>query len=214
MGRKIDIAGKRFGRLTAIEKAEDYRYPNGEHAEKWRCVCDCGNTVVVFRKCLLSGNTASCGCTRGEKRITHGGKGTKLYDVWCGMKGRCNNRNNDDYERYGGRGISVCNEWNDDFASFRDWALSNGYADGLTIDRINVDGSYCPDNCRWVGVAEQANNRTNNVHMTYNGETHTCAEWSKITGINYYTLIRRYKSGMPIEDVFSHGKLKTGPKSI
>lgn len=216
MCKKKDITGVRFGKLVAICFDSEYRYPGGSRTERWLCKCDCGNTVSVLRKGLLSGNTKSCGCSISEinrKRLTvHGGKGTKLYEVWCSIKGRCYNGKNRAFKHYGARGIAMCDEWRVNYASFRKWSYSNGYAEGLTIDRINVNGNYEPDNCRWVDMTVQANNRTNSIEITYNGETHTCSEWARITGINYDTLNNRYHAGMSPEDILSKGKHKTGLK--
>lgn len=201
--------------MTAIKFIGEHRYPNGERGEEWLCKCDCGNELVVLKKNLLNGNTQSCGCTRAlsnaSRLTTHGAKNTKLYAIWCSMKDRCTRNNNKDFEHYGGRGIKVCEEWMRDFSAFRDWAIESGYNQNLTIDRINVNGNYCPDNCRWVDWNTQANNRTNSIYIEYNGETHTCAEWSKITGINYYTLRNRMKAGMNIDDILYPCKHKSGP---
>lgn len=216
MGRKIDITGRRFGMLAVTGFDCDYRYPNGAHTEKWLCKCDCGKIVSVLRKNLLSGNTTSCGCVRISKSIRrltkHGGKGTKLYDVWCGIKDRCYNSNNRSFLYYGGRGISMDAKWKHNYENFKIWSELNGYKEGLTIDRIDVNGNYEPSNCRWVDRSTQANNRSNNITIEYNDEMHTCAEWAHIKGINYDTLNNRYNSGMSAEDILFCGKHKTGTK--
>lgn len=155
----------------------------------------------------MSGNSTSCGCKRSESNhqrlSTHGGKGTRLYDIWCSIKGRCFCVTNVDYNRYGGRGITICDEWKNDFCEFREWAYKTGYKDYLTIDRTDVNENYCPDNCRWVDMKTQANNRRNTIYITYDGETHTCAEWSEITGIKYDTLNSRYNAKMTPEEILS-----------
>lgn len=212
MGKKIDITGRRSGKLTAIRMVSEYRYPNGERGEKWLCHCDCGNDVIIFRKSFIAGNSKSCGCIRGESRRTHGGKGTRIYNIWCNIKDRCFNANNSSYSYYGGRGISMCNEWRNDFSSFREWAYNNGYEDNLTVDRIDVNQDYCPENCRWVDRTAQANNRTNTIRFSYNGEEHTCAEWARITGISYDLINDRYHKGLPPDKILYDGKFKTGPK--
>ena len=121
----------------------------------------------------------------------HGGKGTRLYDIWCGMKNRCYNKKDSHYPRWGGRGISICSEWLLDFSNFRAWALHNGYTENLTIDRIDNNGNYCPDNCRWVTVAEQNNNQRTNRYIAYNGKIQNLKQWSKELHINYGTLLFR-----------------------
>lgn len=158
MGKTIDLSGRKFGRLTVIE-----RYSNiGKHAA-WLCKCECGRTKAVRSDHLLYKKTVSCGCFEDESRKSgnhyiHGGKHSRLYNIWCGMRKRCTNKNCAAYDNYGGRGIKVCNEWQR-FEPFRDWALSNGYSDELSIDRINVNGNYEPTNCRWSDAKDQANNR-------------------------------------------------------
>lgn len=186
MGKLIDLTGKKFGRLRVVNRADDYISPKGYVAVNWLCKCDCGNTPIVRGCNLKSGLTKSCGCEKVDHptQLKHGGKGTRLYKIWKSMRTRCNNPNDKNYRYYGGRGISICREWND-FKAFKDWAMTNGYGDNLTIDRINNNGNYCPENCRWADSTTQANNTRRNHFIEYNGERHTLSEWSRITGISY-----------------------------
>ena len=257
MSKFKDLTGQRFGKLMVVSRADDYIKPNGNKIIQWRCVCDCGNEVVVrgeylksghtkscgcltsenlvgmkfgrltvmdrespkskkakglwVCKCecgnvikvntsdLKSGNTTSCGCKRKETlrqlRTKHGESNTRLYNVWSDMKKRCYNTKNVDYKNYGGRGITVCDEWMD-FQNFYEWAIANGYDETAprgqcTIDRIDVDGCYEPENCRWVDRYIQMNNKRNNRILTYNGESHTLAEWCEIVNIPYNCLKSR-----------------------
>jgi len=158
MGKLIDLTGQRFGRLVVIERAEN----KGGHAG-WLCQCNCGKDVIVSSSSLRRGLSQSCGCKRREEisclRSKHKGTKTRLYNIWQNMLKRCNNPHSSRYSDYGGRGITVCDEWLHDFIAFRDWALTHGYRDYLTIDRINNDKGYSPDNCRWATVAEQNRNK-------------------------------------------------------
>lgn len=201
MGKYIDLTGRQFGKLKVIARGEDYVSPKGYVAVNWVCQCQCGNTTVVRGCNLKSGATTSCGCERilHPNRITHGGTKTRLYKIWKSMRIRCNDQNDSSYVHYGGRGISICEEWND-FEAFREWAYSHGYTDNLSIDRIDNNGNYCPENCRWADWITQANNKRHNHFLEYNGEKHTLAEWSRITGIGYHKLKDRInKCGWSVE---------------
>lgn len=140
----------------------------------------------------------------------HGGKGEHLYEVWCSMKQRCYNPNNSRYDRYGGRGITICDEWLHDYAAFRAWSLGNGYEDnmGLSIDRIDNDGNYEPNNCRWTDIMTQADNKSSNIQITYNGKTQTLRKWSEETGISVDALYYRYRAGKTSEEILKKFDVK------
>lgn len=195
MGIIIDLTGKKFERLTVVSEGDYYISPKGAKVKRWICKCECGNTIQANTTQLRNGNVKSCGCYMREKakknHVVHGMYGERLYNIYTSMIQRCENPNKADYHNYGGRGIKVCDEWKHDFQAFYDWALANGYKKGLTIDREDVDGNYEPSNCRWATMKEQNNNRRNNRLLTFNGETHTMAEWADITGIKYSVLACR-----------------------
>jgi len=166
----IDRTGERFGRLVVLSRADDYVAPNGKKHVMWNCLCDCGNEVVVEVCQLTQGKTKSCGCLHKEgSHKTHGGRYDRLYKVFANMNNRCYNQNADDYVYYGGRGINICDEWRHNYLAFKNWALANGYDENApkgqcTIDRIDVDGNYSPDNCRWVPMSIQSKNRRNVIN--------------------------------------------------
>ena len=201
MGKKIEMIGRRFGRLVVIREGSS---TNG-HA-MWICNCDCGNeTNPIGGSDLRNGKVQSCGCLHkellSEARTTHGMKGTRIYRIWRDMKSRCQLTSVPCYETYGGRGITVCEEWLHEFSAFYNWAMVNGYAEDLTLDREDNDGPYCPDNCRWVSRKRQANNLRKNVVITINGESHTLAEWADISGIKYMTIYQRRLRGWADADL-------------
>ena len=167
-----DISGQRFGLLVAVEPITVRTTTRTR--TKWKCDCDCGKTVVVTGSNLISGHTKSCGCLNSQMTtdrnriimVSHGGHLERLYGVWHSMKARCNNPHNKAYSRYGGRGIKLCAEWERSYSAFREWALASGYDKNAdfgqcTIDRIDNDLGYFPDNCRWITKAEQQRNKSN-----------------------------------------------------
>lgn len=182
----------KYGHLTVIEKTEK-KDSCGNIV--WLCCCDCGNYVEKTTRYLHRDTIVqSCGCLRGKGNTKHGDnkrheKASRLYRIWCGMLWRCNPKNKSK-QSYATKGISVCNEWLD-YTAFKGWAVENGYDDNLSIDRIDYNGDYTPENCRWVTPEVQANNKSNNHLITYDGKTMTLAEWARALGINYSTLRSR-----------------------
>ena len=200
MGRRLDLTGGTFGRLTVLgidRVAEGRTY--------WVCECSCANKthLVVRGDCLVSGQTMSCGCLRHETVTKHGMYNTRLHRIWTGMRQRCTNENNPKYYNYGGRGVTFDPAWGD-FEVFKDWALANGYTDELSIDRIDNESGYYPSNCRWTDIITQENNRSSNCHFSYSGEIHTIADWSRILDVKYHTLYKRILRGdlRDFEDYF------------
>ena len=194
MPAKINMTGERYGRLLVVEQNKTDK--RGE--VWWLCRCDCGKTVAVRGSYLRTGATKSCGCLHQDSITKHGMSDTRLYSIWHAMNQRCSNKNNERYDSYGGRGITVTPEWRN-FESFRDWALANDYQDDLTIDRIDNDGNYCPENCRWITNKAQQNNRRNNRIIEFNGEKKNIQEWAEKCAINPRTIRKRLQKGWTIE---------------
>lgn len=196
----VDLTGQRFARL--LVQGVDNR-DNGKVF--YRCLCDCGKTTTVSASALKRGNTRSCGCARNqmisEKARTHGESSTRLFGIWSGMKNRCYNENEPSYKNYGARGIQVYEDWRSSYESFRDWALANGYRDDLTIDRIDVNGNYCPENCRWINWKAQANNKRTNHVIEYCGEKHTIAEWCERLNIPKYIIYDGLRVGKSFSEI-------------
>ena len=197
------LVGRKFGYLTVIEEA-------GKNKHKqilWKCKCKCGKEVIATGNSLKRCETKSCGCYSAEKtkeRMTIDHRsGTRLYKIYYCMLQRCYNENYPQYKDWGGRGITVCDEWKNDFTVFREWAMKNGYKDGLSIDRIDVDRNYEPSNCRWATTKEQAINKRNTVRIEYNGEIHTILEWSEIFCIPVPTIRTRLYRGWNEQEAIS-----------
>lgn len=200
-----DVSGKKYGRLTAIRKAGIKEYKSGKKRVVWECKCECGNTIFTTAYLLEKGKTRSCGCYHKEiaskVHKKHGESNSPLYCVWKQLRYRCERQSHKQYKNYGGRGIKVCESWSNSFASFRDWAMSNGYRRGLSIDRIDVDGNYEPSNCRWITMKDQQNNRRNNHRVTYKENTYTISELAVEICVPYNTLYNiLYTNGMNVED--------------
>lgn len=199
----IDLTGKKFGMLTVIKRdgADNQRNPT------WLCKCDCGNEKIVRGNLLKSGNTKSCGCINREKvkmlNFVTGAYKSRLHRIWDAMKQRCLNQKNNNYHRYGARGIMVCEEWRNNFKAFYDWAMGNGYTDDLTIDRIDNDGNYCPENCRWATLHEQNRNRRTSRMITFNGKTQCMLDWAKELEIKPITMVARFRRGWSVERAFN-----------
>lgn len=152
-----NLAGQKYGLLTVVCRKGSSENRNAT----WLCICDCGKEKIVTSNALKFGYVKSCGCLNREISTIHGKSNTRLYSIYNGMKHRCYNTQSESYRYYGARGITICDEWRNDFMNFYDWAINNGYSDDLSIDRIDVDGNYCPKNCRWVDFVTQANNKRN-----------------------------------------------------
>lgn len=215
MGNLIDLTGQRFGRWTVL-RLDHNNAPRGE--ARWICRCDCSTLRSVSGHDLRSGKSNSCGCLKRELASSrmklnpnYGESQTRLYTVWTNMKSRVRNPNDPAYSDYGGRGIQICEEWMD-FQKFKRWAIESGYNDSLTIDRVDVNGDYCPENCRWTTRTVQNNNTRRNHTLTVNGRTMTVAEWAKETGVSRLTLHQRIKNGWSDEDVILK-PIRKSPKS-
>lgn len=199
-----DMIGNKYGRLLVLLEE------SGQAGEKKKyvCECECGNKVMVFKENLLSGHTRSCGCLKEEiikagAHTIHGLSRTRLYRIWKDMRRRCNNPSRINYHRYGGRGIKVCDDWNKDFICFYRWAIDNGYDDTLSIDRIDNDSGYFPENCRWVSNTQQANNRRSNRLLECNGEIHTISEWALETGLKQSVIESRLNLGWDVKRILN-----------
>ncbi len=193
MSRIKDLTGQRFGRLIAEKHAGTSKH----RTALWSCRCDCGNVLTVLSRSLVARKTQSCGCfmreVAGNNLKTHGlsrdGSGgiSRLYKIWIGMKSRCFRNADTRYKEYGGRGITICPEWLE-FPSFHKWATNNGYEEHLSIERKNVNGNYCPENCTWIPMSEQSKNTRHNRTIEHGGRKRTLTEWSKALGISPSTM--------------------------
>lgn len=198
--KRDDMIGRRFGKWTVLEFIGTNEY----RMKKYLCQCECGTVKVVLRNSLTSGRSKSCGCR--YKEIYTGLSRTRLHNIWYNMLVRCYNEINPKFKDYGARGIRVCQEWKDDFLAFWKWALENGYDDGLTIDRIDVNGNYEPSNCRWVTQHVQQNNRSNNRLVTYNGAVMTLENVARLNNVSAKKLRYRLEKGLDIYEAIASVK--------
>lgn len=189
-----NIEGNKYNMLTAIRNTHKHYLHYKSYL--WEFKCDCGNIKELPVGLVVKGKIRSCGCLAKSNHscVTHGESNSRLYGLWCAMKNRCYNKNMRMYYNYGGRGITVCDEWKNSYESFRNWAYANGYNDTLSLDRIDNNKGYSPQNCKWSTFLEQERNRRNVIKITYNGETKTAQEWSEIVGIKAHTIIARIQS--------------------
>lgn len=200
--KSLDLKGKRFHKLLVVEKAN-----NQKHKTMWKCKCDCGNITLVTTSNLNTNRVKSCGCLRidqlTKRSTTHNQRHTALYEVWKTMKQRCFNPKNQAYKNYGGRGIVVCDEWKTNFTSFYKWSMENGYKKGLTIDRIDNNKNYCPENCRWADRITQANNSRWNKHIVVNGKDDTLANWIRYFNTTHTKYYARIKKGLSEQEALT-----------
>ena len=210
----VDLTGQRFGRLTVIKRVEN----NGKKV-MWLCRCDCGNETTVFSGYLRNGDTKSCGCLSNDKlrerRFKHGeSRKTRLYNIWLHIKHRTSGKANEKRTKkyYTSKNIKMCEEWSD-FRNFRDWAHANGYDDALTIDRIDGNKGYSPENCRWVDWKTQTRNKSNNINITINGETKCLKDWCTELGLNYRSICQRIKRGWDKEKALTTPKIQGRTKN-
>ena len=206
-----DLTGEIFGRLTVVRLLDKRSKHNSIY---WECVCDCGKVIEVMGRSLKSGHTKSCGCYRSDllvkENFKHGMSRDPLNSVFSRMKDRCYNEKDLAYHNYGARGIYIGEEWLLDRSSFFTWAFNNGYTVGLEIDRIDNNGPYSPENCRWVTCKQNSRNKRNNHFLTFEGKIQTIAEWADEMELKYSTVAARIRRGYSIEKVLSTTNLRTG----
>lgn len=204
----IDLRGRTFGDWEVIEQSH-------KDPHKWVCRCrKCGNIYEVHGSNLRSGKTTGCLKCRGDKLAKHHMSGKRIYCIWRHIKDRCQNSNSDCFQNYGGRGVSVCEEWDNSFSAFYEWSITHGYKENLTIDRIDVNGNYTPENCRWCSMKEQLQNQRRTIRVTYKGMTASLKHVCDTFGLNYGTIQSRMKLGMSFEEAVSHKKWAKRPRAV
>lgn len=195
-----NFIGRRYGKLVVMEVIET------QFGVFAKCNCDCGGVTAVLLDLLITGKYKSCGCKKSNSfvscNIVQGMSHTRIYRCWASMIYRCENPKNKNYHQYGGKGIKICDEWHD-FLSFMVWADKNGYKDNLTIDRIDHFGNYEPNNCRWITITDQQQNKSTTHYLTYNGETHSIGDWARKTGIDAKLILSRIVRGRTVEQALT-----------
>lgn len=200
----INLVGKRFGKWTVLDRAPDQR-----KNRYWICKCDCGTIKTVGGRHLTKGVSLSCGCSfpkgNDAHNFKHGDRAgrSRLYKIWCEMKARCLTPGNTSFKRYGERGIKICKEWANDYLCFKAWAMENGYNENLSIDRVNNDGDYTPDNCRWATPKIQANNRRSTRIITHDGVTDSLLGHCERLQLNYNSVKTRLARGWTFEEAIT-----------
>lgn len=212
----INLVGRSFGRLTVETRAPDHEQPSGKKIARWECRCECGNTAAILGQNLLSGSVISCGCFNKEVHTRHGatrqrsGSRYRTYRRWGAAKERCFNSATPMYRYYGGRGITMCDRWRNDFEAFL--ADMGECPPAFTLERVDFDGDYEPGNCTWIPKSEQAKNRRGNVLITFEGETMTLMDWSRHLGAPYPTIRDWYKyKGVPFAEIVQRIKSRSSP---
>lgn len=212
-----NLLGQKFGRLTVVERAGNKVSSSGFSRPYWKCLCECGNEVVAAASNLKRGNVKSCGCLQNEYQHSHkvvqykhGMSNTRLFRVWWGMHQRCKNPKVAYYKNYGGRGISVCDEWQE-FGPFYEWAMANGFIESksgkeCSIDRIDSDGNYEPSNCRWVTNREQQKNKKTTKLYCFDGKSQLISEWAKEFGVTESMIRNQIWRGKTPSEVLSRYK--------
>ena len=213
--RLIVPPGTQFGKLTIVKELPRHTFPSGRSRRRMECSCACGQITSALLNNLTSGHVTSCGCigrASGRRNKTHGQSRTLLYGVWCTMRNRCSDPTNISYPNYGGRGITVCKDWQVSFSAFFDWAMASGYRKGLTIERNQNSGDYCPSNCSWVSNRQQQRNTRRNHLVTYQGITKPLVVWCEELGIPYSRTKARIYAGWSASYAFTVPRL-TGRSS-
>lgn len=197
MSRVKDMTGITINNLKVIKRVENYK----DGKVQWLVECRCGNEFEAIGKYLRNGSIKSCGCLKskrmtehGKAKATHGDSKSRLFSIWSGMKKRCYYKKNIGYKNYGGRGIQVCDEWKNNYSTFKLWAMNNGYDESLTLDRVDNDGNYEPNNCKWSTVTEQNRNKRNNKLFNYNGKVLTQSEICEITGLSKHQVSKEFSN--------------------